>query len=261
MKKSLFFVILVFGLLLAGYSSAGQHKVYLPIINNPWIQDCCIAGPVEMIGDFGLTGSFKIRLDYSIFPAGGNKFAKGQAFPNGPWKEYSVNDQGELIFDWTQGEYFEFSYGVRIGGVEHWIEPACSRFRYPLDAQLDQQHFRMILGAKRTCHKNINDKLVIGVETVQPGKYKIFLNYLDLPIANYQKLFVKGQEFPNGPWVEYAVADQFPCFSFVLNWPHDGGPFHFSYGLIKSDGTEQWIDPTQSKYLCGDHLCLDPEKF
>jgi hypothetical protein len=261
MKKGLFFVILVFGMLFSCNLFAGQHKLFLPIIMKPWIADCCIAGPVEMVGDYGLTGSFKISLDYSTLPAGGNKFAKGNSYPAGPWKEYSVNDHGELVFDWTMGEYFEFSYGVRINGVEHWIEPACSRFKYPVDAPLDQQHFRMMLGTKRFCKKNINDKLIVGVEKMETGKYRVYLNYLDLPITNYQKLFVRGQEYPDGPWKEYVVVDQFPCFHFILDWPHNGGPMHLSFGVVKADGAEQWADPSVSGYLCGDHLCVDPENY
>jgi hypothetical protein len=238
-----------------------NRSIIAYFVPTSWTTDCRIMAPVEIVADYGSTGSFKIRLNYSTLPSNSTKFVKGQSYPNGPWIEYTPNAQGEITLQWNYGEYFEFSYGVRVSSTEYWISPACSRYVYPVSAPADQQHFRVQLGTTRTCSKNISDTLIKGVEKLTNGKYRIYLNFMVLPLVNYQKLFVQGQSAPNSAWIEYPVTYSNPCFSFDVSWPTGGGPIHFSFGVVKSNGVQQWIDPTTSSFLCTDHLCIDPTKY
>lgn len=74
------------------------------------------------------------------------------------------------------------------------------------------------------------------VKDLGSGNYEIQIDFSSLPAG---KKFVKGQSKPNGPWVEYPVAESgLLC---INNWP--GGYFEFSFGTIDGAGVQHWADP------------------
>jgi hypothetical protein len=216
-----------------------------------------------------LTGEFEIVVNFSSLPER-VRFFRGQEFPNGPWVEYPIeavpenNLYGKITAEWPKGQSFEFSYGViLLGNVEDWVNPSNSNFFF-------DGHFLVFLGGDDNGDNNseeepqicandqFGDLLVSGVVDLENGVYRLYLNFADnLPTQNYQKLFVMGQEFPDGPWVEYPVTDDHPCYYADIAWPEDDEAFHFSFGVVKEDGSEQWVDSSPSSFLCGDHLCIN----
>lgn len=212
---------------------------------------------VKVIEDYGYTALFEIKMDFSSLLAG-TKFVNGQSAPNQAWKDYAVEDPGTLKIVWTKGEYFEFSYGTESGNTRTWVNPT-GKYIYPENASALDKHFRIKLGEVQFCaEKNVDDALIVAVHKLSANKWRVYLDFTRLPIVNYKKLFVRGQSGPDSAWVEYTVTDAHPCYSFDVTWPQGSTlPFEFSYGVVKANDKEEWIDPTFSKFVYKDHLIVD----
>ena len=222
---------------------------------NPVAGDCRIVS-AKQIGDFGLVGQFEIKLDFSSLPEG-EKFVRGQKEPNDAWISYFVDNSGIVVMEYVNGGVWEFSYGTTIGGVEHWVDTACSIFSFPNDVAPENRHLRLILGENKTCsEKTIDDPLVISIQDLGNNKHRIYIDFAKLPIRDYKDIFVDGQSAPNDIWVHYAVVDNFPCFYTDVAWPSGAEPFEFTFCVVKQDGSKECADPTLSKFLYNDHLAI-----
>lgn len=212
---------------------------------------------ITKIEDYGYVSLYEIVMDFSSLPAG-TKVVNGQSAPNSVWIDYAVQDPGNLFITWTDGEFFEFTYCTENETGRTCVEPT-GAYVYPANAPEGEQHFRVQLGETGYCpENNTGDVLVLAVHKLSANNYRIYLDFTRLPIVNYQKLFVKGQSGPDSAWIEYAVTDDYPCYYTDVTWPENSTlPFEFSYGVIKEDGKEEWIDPIPSIFLYKDRLAID----
>lgn len=229
------------------------------VANPPPVQTDCAVEKIEQLEDFGLMGKFKLTLKYSDLPAGTN-FVSGQSGPNQEWVRYSL-DPGTnniLTIIYPNGEFFEFTLGTTVGSKDFFIDPSCSALVYPAGGNQNERRLRALLGEKKFCSKNnTGDSLVTGIENLGNWKYRVYVDFTKLPIANYRDLFVVGQEAPNDTWVDYPVSDNHPCYSIDVTWMSTTVPFKFTLGVVREDGVTQYIDPTLSKkYFCDGHICL-----
>ncbi|MCX6763288.1 MAG: hypothetical protein NTZ97_00930 [Candidatus Moranbacteria bacterium] len=233
-------------------------------------RDCSIA-KLEKFEDFGLTGNFGMTVRLESLPKGA-LFLSGQtmtyipAAPNGPWDDASVyilqelnSELGYIKFQWWNGIPFEFSYGAG----KTWFNPACSSFKYPVNAEKGKQHLMVIPGTKKTCPMaEINDCYVKSIRYLGNDKFRVYINFDKLPIRDYQKLFAKGMDITKKlDWSFFAVTDSFPCYYFEFTWPKGTGIFGFSFGVTKHDGIEEWIDPKLSTFYNTDYLAFDPDSY
>ncbi len=219
------------------------------------VNDCLIRS-ITQLGDYGFVGDFKIVLDYSTLPAG-TMFLKGQRGPNDAWIDYAVDSSGTVHVQWPNGKLFEFSYGTTSGGVETWIDPSCSVYKFPPAATGGNLHLGITLGTEHVCPGgNTGDPIITRIDNLGGDLHRVYLNFSNLPIQNYKALGVFGSSAPNRAWVEYIVVDAFPCFYFDL---HYTGLFEFSFYVVEQNGsTTQWVDPTLStKFLYKDHLAIN----
>jgi hypothetical protein len=209
---------------------------------------------VTQVEDLGVTGKFDILLNFA--GSDGGKVFWGQKSPGDAseyWVQYPVaspNDSfplGLVRVEWPKGQPFEFAYGA---GEER-IDPSRSRYIYG-------DHFRLFLGKADVCEdNNIGDFLISDIVDLGGGVHRVFLNFPDnLPIQNYQEIAVYGQSAPNSGWIQYPVTDNHPCYYVDVVWEGDS-LFEFSFWVIREDGVKQWVDPTDSEFLCGDHLCVN----
>jgi hypothetical protein len=225
-------------------------------------RDCRVIG-IEQLENYGFLGLFEITLNFSVTrETDGGKIVEGQLYPYG-WGSIAVEnlpnpDLGKIRFEWQNGKPFEFAMGKESDNGTIWANPQCSAYGYP-DLAEKATHLRVTLGTEEKCLNTTGDELVTSMENLGGSVFRIYLNFEKLPIANYQSLIVAGQSEANSSWTRYPVVDEFPCFYTEIFWPY-AEFFNFSFGVVKKDGTEEWIDPTlSSKYMCGDHLCISPE--
>ena len=102
----------------------------------------------------------------------------------------------------------------------------------------------------------------MGLENLGNQEFRIFLDFTNLPLKNYKQLFVSGQTAPDMGWEKrFDVVDDYPCYHFDFSWPKDGDDFEFSFGVVKEDSSEEWVDPTQSDFECNGHLCFNPNDY
>jgi hypothetical protein len=226
--------------------------------------DCAVLEVVQN-GDYGYLGEFSIKLDLTDLAIGDGTVV-GQAAPGVYWKNYPMVDTilgqyGYLELVWPNGKYFEFSYRTTPSS---WMDSKCSQFAYlPPGGTASDWHFRLKLGEGEDCpRRNINDTLIVGVERVTPGRFKIYLDFTYLPLMDYQEIFVWGELYPNGPWSKEIMAyDDYPCYYIDIDWPADGGNFDFTFCALKYDGVEECINPATSSFNQNGHLAINPNNY
>jgi hypothetical protein len=236
----------------------GGDYFHSNVTNMTWMPDCAITS-IEKISDDGYSGIYRISLDFSRLQPG-KKFVMGAtSLRDATWKKYPLNEQGQFEVEWANGYNFEFSFGTTDGGIDSWFNPRCSSFLYPLNADPETQHFRVKLGSIKKCSiGTINDKLITSVQNLGNNNHLIYFDPTRyLPMLHYQKVFVMGESAPGDAWIEYAVADNYPCFAFLVHWPDSATLFKFSFGVIAEGGTTEWVDPTLSKFSCDNNLCIN----
>lgn len=212
---------------------------------------------IKEIAVNGPLGTYSITVGLNSLPSG-TPFFQGQSYSGGPWKSWPIVDNGNgtataTISGWSRGTFLEFSFGVSVNNNETWVDPSGSPYLYA-------GHFGATLGQSQICSINDeNDPLVKRITDLGGGIYRMYLGF---PIEEgFSSLFVRGQVAPNDTWISWPVKGTYPCYYIDLNWPYSG-TFHFSFGIIKRDGTtERWVDPTLSKFQCLDHLCITPTLY
>ncbi len=230
-------------------------------ISMPWIAMLLLDGSEQLkvisIDEFNVNGPtayYRITFGLETVPVG-LPFFMAQLYKDGPWVSYGVKDNGDktataVIPNWNRGVFCEFLFGTATGSKQYLVDPSGSPYKFG-------GHFGALLGQAQMCSINDeNDPLVRRITNLGGGVYRIYLNF---PMEEgFDSLFVQGQVSPNNTWVSWPVKGSYPCYYVDLSWPYNG-TFHFSFGIIKLDGTtERWVDPTLSKFECLDHLCITP---
>ena len=104
----------------------------------------------------------------------------------------------------------------------------------------------------------VYDCAIIECEKIEDhgitGTHLLVLNFNNLPPGRY---FLKGQQYPNGPWIEYPFIENLTedygpyignCQAVAIEWPN-GELFEFTFGIeLTEGGDEVFIDPSCSAY-------------
>jgi|GEM_PF-3024897 len=230
----------------------------------------CIVLGVETLSLNGPVGNFRVRVSLQNYsPTGAPKDAipmvDRQSSPYSSWTGFHPitredNTAWFEVDDWPLGQPIEFSLKMVAGSVSYWPNLEYWKTRCPPEYFVNG-HLGIKLGVAPVCGQvNTGDKLVRHIEKLAEGKYRIYLNFSDMPIKNYQALVINGQSAPNAAWIDRPVADEYPCYYSDIDWPY-AEVFEFTYCVDTESGQRQCVDPTGSIFECGGHLCVDFKKL
>ena len=216
------------------------------------VYDCCIVR-CEKVEDYGITGLYQLNLNFDSLPPG-QRFLLGPKVKDGLWEEQLLFTNSEpglgncMLYEteWANGELLPFTYGVYTDDDPEnpiYVDPSCSIYRYPLDAEPGKQYLAIKLGEKTTTTIDPGDCVIKDIIQVEDNG---LTGNFEIPLSGNipdDEIWYYGQETFNGKWNDRMLTDHKIC---VNDWIQ-GKPIEFSLYTIK-DGVKIYIDPSCSEY-------------